>query len=116
MNKYIDYSELLSGIREDIPRQLRLLALLNLGVVESLASGAVGSMEATQFFFNAQNCLYVRKKLRDKIADEIMSHGVQLQDLFEVLPEKEAQQEFQRELESIRTLCLRLLDQHQLVA
>ena len=67
-------------------------------------------------FFHTDNCLYVRKHLRDKIADAVMSHGVQLPDLFEVLPTAEAHREFQRELVTMRALCLRLLEQRQLVA
>jgi hypothetical protein len=45
-----------------------------------------------------------------------MSHGVQLPDLFEALPMAEAQREFQRELAIMRTLCLKLLEQKQLMA
>jgi hypothetical protein len=116
MMKSIDLSKLLSGVEGDATPRLGLFALLSLGVVELLTSGALSSEDATRFFFNAENGLYVRKKLRDKMADRIMSHGVQLQDLFEVLPGREAQQEFQRELGSIRSLCLQLLDQHELVA
>ena len=113
--KKIDLSKVLSGVGGN-GRQLGMFAVLNLGIVELLASGALSSADATRLFFNAENCLYVRKKLRDKVADKIMGHGVQLHDLFEVLPGKEAQQEFQRELQSIRSLCLQLLDQHELVA
>jgi hypothetical protein len=97
-------------------RQLGFFALLNLAIVEGLASGALGASDATRLFFNAENCLYVRKRLGDRTADKIMSHGVQLQDLFDLLPAKEAQQEFQKELGSIRNLSLQLLDQHQLVS
>jgi hypothetical protein len=89
---------------------------LNLGIVELLANGVLSSKDATQMFFNAENCRYVRKHLRDKTADAIMSHGVQLQDLFDALPAKEAQQEFQRELGSIRALSLQLLEKYELVA
>src|SRR5207244_6156523 len=95
---------------------LDVFALLALGMVESLANGASSTADATRGFFNAENCLYVRKNLRDKTADEVMSRGVQLEDLFEALPEQEAQQEFQRELSAIRSLCLELLDQHRAVA
>lgn len=116
MSATIDLSELLFRTNGRAPRRLGLFALLSLGIIESLASGALGSAQATRLYFNAQNCLYVQKKLRNKIADEIMSHGVQLQDLFDALPEQEARKEFQRELESIRSLCFRLLHQHQLVA
>jgi hypothetical protein len=87
-----------------------------LAFTEGLGRNPMSAIDATRLFFNAENCLYVRKKLRDKKADEIMGHGVQLQDLFEVLPGKEAQQEFQRELASIRSLCLQLMERHELVA
>ena len=112
----IDLSSLLNGADADAPRRLGLFAVLNLGVVELLADGVLSSADATRFFFNAKNCGFVRKKLRSKIADEIMSHGVQLQDLFDVLPSREAQQEFQRELAAIRSLCLRLLEKQKQVA
>jgi hypothetical protein len=116
MKNTIELSSLLASVEGDVSRRLGLFALLTLGIVESLTNGALSSLDATRHFFNAENCQFVRKKLRNKIADEIMGHGVQLQDLFEALSEVEAQQEFQRELGSIRSLCLRLLDQHQLVA
>ena len=114
--KSIDLSSFLSCVDGESTRQIGLFALLNLGIVEMLANGALSSANATQLFFNAENCLYVRKRLRDKVADKIMSHGVQLHDLFEALPEREAQQEFQRELRTIRSLCLQLLERHELVA
>jgi len=50
------------------------------------------------------------------MADAVMSHGVQLPDLFEALPTAEAQREFQRELATMRALCLKLLEQKRLVA
>jgi hypothetical protein len=53
--------------------------------------------------------------LCDKTADAIMSHGVQLPDLFDVLPREEAHREFQRELAIMRALCLKLLEEKQLV-
>lgn len=116
MKNRIDLSMLLAEANGDADRRLGLFALLNLGIVEILASGTLSSADATEFFFNAQNCLYVRKELGDKLADEIMSHGVQLQDLFSVLPEREAQKEFQRELASIRSLCMQLMERRELVA
>jgi hypothetical protein len=39
-----------------------------------------------------------------------MSHGVQLPDLFDCLPADEAQREFFHELETIRSLCLTILE------
>lgn len=114
--KKIDLAKVLPSAGRDTDRRLGFFALLTLGVVELLVTGAMSSAEAVRLFFHADNCLYVRNKLRDKVADKIMSHGVQLIDLFEVLPSKEAQQQFQRELGSIRGLCLRLLNQHELAA
>jgi hypothetical protein len=101
----------------DMPAQrLALFALLTLGMIEALASGLLGATEALQSFFHTENCLFVRRHLRDKTADTIMSHGVQLPDLFETLPTEQAQREFQRELATMRALCLRLLEEKQVVA
>ena len=41
-------------------QQLEFFALLNLGLVQSLASGILSATEAIQRFYNAENCLYVR--------------------------------------------------------
>jgi len=101
----------------DVPGQpLALFALLTLGILESLAHGLLSATEALRVFCHAENCVFVRKHLRDKTADAVMSHGVQLPDLFEALPTAEAQREFQRELATMRALCLKLLEQKQLVA
>ena len=59
-------------------QQLELFGLLNLGLVQSLASGVLSPTEAVQRFYHADNCLYVRKQLRNREANAIMSHGVQL--------------------------------------
>ena len=91
-------------------QQLELFALLNLGIAQSLASGVISATESIQRFYHADNCLYVRKHLRSKQANAIMSHGVQLPDLFDCLPAEEAQREFSHELEKIRSLCLKLLE------
>jgi len=40
----------------------------------------------------------------------IYSHGVQLPDLFDSLSTEEARREFYHELETIRSLCLKLLE------
>jgi len=100
---------MLSEIGGDSIHKLRFFALLNLGIIQSLAGGAIGASEAVQLFYNAENCLYVRKHLRNKQANAIMSHGVQLPDLFEALSNKEASREFFHELEKIRSLCMSLL-------
>ena len=88
-----------------VPGQpLALFALLTLGILESLAHGLLSVTDALRIFFHAENCVFV------------LSHGVQLPDLFEALPTAEAQREFQRELATMRALCLKLLEKKQLVA
>jgi quinol monooxygenase YgiN len=88
-------------------------AAVTLGVIEALASGSISADVATRLYFDADNCLFVHKYFHDKLADEIMSHGVQLQDLFDALPSNEAQQEFQRELTTMRSLCLQLFERQE---
>lgn len=100
---------LLSGAGESQTPKLELFALLNLGLVQSLASGAISPTEAIQRFYHADNCLFVQKHLRNREASAIMSHGVQLPDLFDSLSAEEARREFYHELETIRSLCLKLL-------
>lgn len=100
---------ILSEITGNAHEQLRFFALLNLGVAQSLASGIISAAEAIRLFYNAENCLYVRERFRNKQANAIMSHGVQLPDLFEALSADEASREFLRELEKIRALSTHLL-------
>ena len=45
-----------------------------------------------------------------------MSHGVQLADVFDVLPAEQAQREFNRELAKLRNLCLELLGEKRSAA
>jgi hypothetical protein len=116
MNDSMDLQTLLAGAKRTSPPSKALFALLNLGIVESLVNGLIGTSDAVHLFFHAKNCLFVRKQLRDKMADEIMSRGVQLPDLFEMLPADEAQREFQRELAIMRSLCLKLLEKKHRVA
>jgi len=99
----------LAELGGDRTEQLRFFALLNLGLVQSLAGGVMSAAEAGPFFYNAENCLYIREHLRSKEADTIMSHGVQLPDLFECLTSAEASREFFHELETIRSHCMNLL-------
>ncbi len=107
---------ILSTFSEMPAQRLALFALLTLGILESLANGLLSTTDALQVFFHTENGLFVRKHLRDKTAGTIMSHGVQLPDLFETLLVEEAQREFQPELATIRALCLKLLEEKQLVA
>jgi hypothetical protein len=97
-------------------QQVDSFALLCLGIIESLTNGLMSVTDALRLFFHAENCLFVRNHLKEKIADQIMSHGVQLPDLFDALPAEEAQREFQREVTTIHSLCLKLLEDKQIAA
>jgi len=97
-------------------QQVASFALLCLGIIESLTNGLMSVTDAPRLFFHAENCLFVRKSLKDRIADQIMSHGVQLPDLFDTLPLEEAEREFQRELTTMHSLCLKLLEDKQIAA
>jgi hypothetical protein len=97
-------------------QQVASFALLCLGIIESLTNGLMSVTDALRLFFHAENCLFVRKHLKEKIADKIMSHGVQLPDLFDALPAEEAQREFQREVTMIHSLCLKLIEDKQIAA
>jgi hypothetical protein len=94
--------------------RVELFALLNLGMIQSLMSGTLSASDALARFYHADNCLYVRKELRNRTADTIMARGVQLPDLFDALPAEEAQREFYRELETMRVLALKLLTEEQI--
>lgn len=106
-------AEIFRTLNDARSNQGELFALLVLGVVESLSRGQIGPTEAVQIFFSAENCLFVRKDMRIKGADRLMSHGVQLPDLFDILPAEEAHRQFQHELERMRRLSLDLLDASQ---
>ena len=110
MKPHHSFRTVLSEAGSDPKDQLELFSLLNLGLIQSLASGVLSPTDAIQRFYHADNCLYVRKHLRSREANAIMSHGVQLPDLFESLEVEEAQREFLHELEKIRGLCLKLLE------
>jgi hypothetical protein len=110
MKQHQSFRIVLSTTSGNIAQQRELFALLNLGLVQSLASGVLSPTEAVERFYHAENCLYVQKHFRQKEANAIMSHGVQLPDLFEWLSAEEAQREFYHELETIRSFCLKLLE------
>jgi hypothetical protein len=115
MTQGIDLEILLSQAAD--PRQrLASFALLCLGAIESLVGGAIRASDAIGLLFHADNCLFVREHLQHETADEVMSRGVQLPDLFEALPAEEAQQEYQRELAAMHALCLRLIEDQRAAA
>ena len=113
MKKIHPFRVVLSDTNWGQTEELELFALLNLGIVQSLSSGVLNATEAIQRFYHADNCLYVRKHLKNNQANAIMSHGVQLPDLFDCCPAEEAQREFLHELEMIRSLCLKLLEKER---
>lgn len=63
----------LSEASGSLTQQLELFALLNLGLVQSLASGTLSVTEAIERFYHADNCLYVRQHLRNREANAIMA-------------------------------------------
>lgn len=110
MNEKILLKLLLNEAGQASAQQHELFALLTLGILESVEHGLLSAADAVQSFFHAENCLFVRRQLRNRTADEIMSRGVQLPDLFAALPPEAAQREFRRELAKMRALCLALLE------
>ncbi len=116
MSKIIKLKNVLSESNGSPERQSALFALVSLGILESLSNGLMSATDAVRLFFNAENCQFVKNILGDKIADQIMSRGVQLPDLFDALPSEEAHREFQHELATMRSLCLKLIAEEQLAA
>ena len=96
--------------------RLPTFALLVLGIVESISSGVLSASDAARTFFTAENCLFVRHALKNRSADQIMSRGVQLPDLFDALAPYEAARELREELRSIQDLCRTLLQRTSLAA
>jgi hypothetical protein len=107
--------EALLGKRLDPGKQSSLFALLNLGMAESLENGVLSADDAVRILYNADNCLFVRK-MNNRRANEIMSRGAQLPDLFDVLPPKKARQQYKVELKAIQDLCFKLLGSKKSVA
>jgi len=105
----IDLESVLRASRSTERQAIETFALLNLGFVESLRNGAIGAGDSVAHFYNAANCLYVRRNIKNAVCDEIMSRGVQLPDLFDVLPPSHARREFSSELDAMGKLCLKLL-------
>jgi hypothetical protein len=116
MDKIIDLSEMIPVSGRTSDRDLALFSFINMGLIDAMMNGVMSAEGAAQIFYNADNRIYVKEKFKEKIADKIMSHGVQLPDVFDALPAGEAHREFLRELATIRNLCLKLLEDHRLVA
>jgi hypothetical protein len=105
----INLGPLLRAARASDRQALETFALLNLGLIESLRNGALDANDSVAQFYSAANCLYVRRKIKNAVCDEIMSRGVQLPDLFDVLSPSQARHELATELNTMGKLCLKLL-------
>lgn len=116
MSKSIHLKSVLSESNGSPERQSALFALVSLGILESLSNGLMSASDAVKLFFNAENCLFVKNVMGNKVADQIMGHGVQLPDLIDALPSEEAHREFQQELATMRSLCLKLIAEERLAA
>ena len=116
MKNTMHFEKLLPDAGEEKSAQLALFAVINLGIIDSLASGMLTASDAVRLVYHGDNCKYVREILSDKTADKVMSHGVQLPDLFEALPAEEAHRQLHHELQTMRAVCLKILDIKQLAA
>ena len=110
MNDTIVLRQLLVKAGQTESEQVEIFALLNLGILESLSHGLISAADALSTFYHAENCQFVRQQMRNRAADEIMSRGVQLSDLFDALPPLVAQRQFQHELAKMHALSLSLLE------
>jgi hypothetical protein len=106
----MDLEVLLTAAGRDRAEQGKLFARLILGVIEELDQGLISATDAVQGIFNADNCRCIRKHFREKLPDRIMSHGVQVPDLFDALPAELAYREFKHELATMRALGLKILE------
>lgn len=113
LENQINLNEMLSASSNTIVQRRSIFALLALGIIDSLDNGTISATDAIERFFHADNCLFVRAALYERSAETLMSHGVQLPDLFMVLPPQDAQREFQRELFKMRSLCYTMLEEKE---
>ena len=95
---------------------LTLFAVTSLGIIESLVAGSLTPKQATTSFFHGKNIRFVKTKLRDDRANEIMGRGVQLADLFDAMSMEEAHREFQHELQAMKRLCNEVLEAERAAA
>ena len=108
MGSRCDFAVILAADQQPAAERLSLFAVINLGGIESLSNGVLGATAAVERYYFADNCLFVRRQLRNKLADRVMSHGTQLPDLFDALPREQARREFLHELAAMRALCLEI--------
>ena len=112
MKRVFDLTTITAGQEEP----LALFAVTSLGIIESLLGGSLTPTEAVQAFFHGKNVRFVKSKLSDDRATEIMGRGVQLADLFDALPVEQAHREFQHELQAMKKLCNELLEAERAAA
>jgi hypothetical protein len=110
----VNLSSLLS--EKDPAKRVGTFALLALGVVESITSGVLSATGAVETFFTYDNGQFVKQNLKNRTANEIMSRGVQLPDLFDALAPDEAARELRQELHIIQKLSRELLHRTPLAA
>lgn len=103
----LDLPSILSGLEKS--QKLAVFAGLNLAMLASIDAKGKALSEITAGFYNATNCQYVKRSIKHKEADELMSRGVQLSDLFEVLPRRTAEAELKVEKNAMRAICYKLL-------
>jgi hypothetical protein len=116
MKRLIWLETLLPTVGAAKTQQLALFAIVNLGVIEALQGGLLTPTDALGVLYHAQNCFYIHQQFPDTTADIIMSHGIQLPDLFDVLPPELAQRNLYQQLEEMRSLCFNLLEKEPMAA
>ena len=84
--------------------------------VRSLLAGSLNPTQAVNVFFHGKNVRFVKSKVGDDRAAEVMGRGVQLADLFDAMPVEEAHREFQHELQAMKSLCHELLESERAAA
>ncbi len=92
----------------DQHERLRTFAYLARGVIDELADGTLTPEAGISAFFDYENIAYVDRTLRNKHAIDIMSRGVQLPDLFDILAPAVAKQELKNEIAKMRKACQKL--------
>ena len=112
MKQVFDLAKMTAGQE----KPLVLFAVTTLGIVESLVAGSLTPTQTIQAFFHGKNVRFVKTKLGDKRAVQIMGRGVQLADLFDAMPMEEAHREYQHELQAMKVLCNELLEAEKAAA
>ena len=68
MKQIHPFRVVLSELSGSLAQRLELFALVNLGLVQSMASGVLTPTEGVERFYHAKNSLYVQKHFRRKEA------------------------------------------------